>query len=79
MVGVPSFQLHVVNSEFSCSEDIEAADLEAARQQGLRAALGIGVDEVVQGSPFFAAEIRLESDGEMKQRFLVSIGHSLLM
>lgn len=74
---MPIFQLHIANREFKCCEEVEAVDFEAARKEGLKAALGIGAEEVTKGSPFFAAEVRLERDGE-SQRFLVSIGQSPL-
>jgi hypothetical protein len=44
----------------------------------LRAALQIGTEEVCRGSPFFAAEVRIESDGDLRERFLVSMGQSPL-
>jgi hypothetical protein len=75
---VAGFHIHVVNSEFESSSDIDAADGAEARKQALRSALEIGVDEVCKGSPFVGAEVRVELDGELQERFLVSIGQSPL-
>jgi hypothetical protein len=77
--GMPNFEIHVVNSDFDACDEIEANDFEEAARQGLRAALLIGVDELCTGkTPFFGAEIRVESGGEVKQRFMVGMGQSPL-
>jgi hypothetical protein len=75
---VPTFHISVVNSDFDASEELDSATFEDARRNALRAALQIGTDELCNGTPFFGAEIRIELDGELKQRFLVSIGQSPL-
>lgn len=78
MEVVPTFHISVVNSDFDASEELDSATFEDARRNALRAALQIGTDELCNGTPFFGAEIRIELDGELKQRFLVSIGQSPL-
>ena len=75
---MPTFHISVVNSDFDASEELDSATFEDARRNALRAALQIGTDELCNGTPFFGAEIRIELDGELKQRFLVSIGQSPL-
>ena len=72
------FVVHVVNSDFESSSEIEAADAADARNQALRSALAIGVEEVCKGSPFVGAVVRVEADGEVQERFLVSIGQTPL-
>jgi hypothetical protein len=67
-----------VNSDFEAGDDVEAPEFEAAKRQALRAALTIGADEICDGTPFFGAEVRVELDGELKQRFLIGIGQSPL-
>ena len=78
MADVPTFHLRVVNSDFESVDEIEASDFDQAKRKALRAALQIGVDEVCNGSPFFGAEIRLEVDGDLRERFVVGIGQSPL-
>jgi hypothetical protein len=75
---VPSFHIHVVNSDFESSDELDVANFDEARKQALRAALVIGVDEVCKGTSFFGAEVRVEMDGELRERFVVSIGQSPL-
>jgi hypothetical protein len=75
---MPIFQLHIVNSDFSSCGECDADDVRAAQKQGLKAALQMGTDEMCDGSPFFGAEVRVEADGEVKERFLVSMGQSPL-
>lgn len=72
------FQIHVVNSDFTTCNEIEASAIGDARSLALRAALEIGTEDVCKGVTFFGAEVRLELDGETKERFLVSMGHSTL-
>lgn len=78
LVVVPIFQLRVTDSEFTCCEDIDAADLRAAQAQGISAALGIGADYIEKGSSFFGATISVEERGEVKARMVVAIGSALL-
>ena len=68
MVLVPTFQLRVTDSEFTCCEDIDATDLAAAEALGLTAALGIGADHIEKGSAFFGAIIVVEHEGQEKAR-----------
>jgi len=78
LAGMPTYHIRVVNSDFESSNEVDTTDLDAARNKGLRAALEIGADEMCKGVPFFGAEVRVEIDGELKQRFLVGMGQSLL-
>lgn len=73
-----SFQIYIVNSDFACCNDIEAHGPDEAREQALRGALAIGTDEICKGNAYFGAEVRIELDGDTKDRFLVSIGQSRL-
>ena len=73
-----TFRISVVNSTFSAAGDHELSSVEAARKQGIRAALAMGADEVNAGKPFFGAEVRIEDDGKTVSRSLVSIGASPL-
>lgn len=75
---MPSYRIHVINSDYEASNEAELATFDAAKRQALRAALQIGIDEVCNGTPFFGAEVRVELDGELKERFLVSMGQSPL-
>ena len=72
------FQIHVVNSDFTTHNEIDADAIGDAVSLALRAALEIGTEDVCKGVPFFGAEVRVQIDGETKERFLVSMGHSTL-
>ena len=78
MALMPSFQIHVINSDFEARSDVKATDAADARTQALRSALAIGTDEMCRGERFFGAVIRIESDGDLQERFLVSMGQSPL-
>jgi hypothetical protein len=75
---VTTFQLHIVNSDFTADGVFDADNVEAARKQALKGALQIGTDEICKGASFFGAEVHLGTDGELMERFLVSIGQSTL-
>ena len=76
---MPTYKIRVVNSDFEAEEEVYADDLDNARSQGLRGALGIGTDELCKGrNPFFGAEITVEIDGEVRERFVVGMGQSQL-
>jgi hypothetical protein len=75
---MPSFHIHIVNSDFAASDELDASSFDDARSQALKATLQIGTDEMCKGIPFFGAEVRIEANGELRQRFLVSMGQSPL-
>ena len=75
---MPTYRIHVVNSNFKTCAAAKASSLDAARKQALRAALEIGSEEVCKGASFFGAEVCVELDGDVAQRFLVSIGQTPL-
>ena len=73
-----TFRITVINEHFRTCNDHELASVEAARKQGIKAALAIGADEVNSGKPFFGAEVRIEDGDEKFGRFVVSVGVSPL-
>jgi hypothetical protein len=75
---MPSFHIHVVNTEYESSNQIDVPDLDHARAGGLKAALEVGAEELCGGAPFFGAEVRLEMDGEVKERMVIAMGTSRL-
>lgn len=75
---MPTFQLRVTDSEFTCFEDIEAIDLAAAQAQGISAALAIGADHIEKGSAFFGAIVSVDRDGELKAQMVIAIGSARL-
>jgi hypothetical protein len=75
---MPTFFVQVINSDFQASSQVEADDIADAQRQALKSALQIGADEVCKGVPFFGAEIRVELDGQVAERFLVTMGQSPL-
>ena len=76
---MPTYGIRIVNSDFEARNEVEADDLKTARLQALRGALGIGTDEICKGQTgFFGAEVSVEVDGEVQERFVVGIGQSPL-
>jgi len=73
---VQKFKISVVNESFATSEDHEAPSVETARTKALQAALQIGVDEVLRGKNFFAAEVKVQTANELVSRLVVSVGAS---
>ena len=73
-----NFQLSIVNEHFSDTADLEAKDELHAWQNALRSAIHIAADQISHGSPFFAAEVRLESGKKLIGRYVVSVGASPL-
>ena len=72
------FHIRVVNSDFESSNELDAPGHDDARSEAVRAALQIGVEEVCKGSPFFGAEVRIELNGDLSERFMVGMGQSPL-
>lgn len=75
---MPTYRISIVNRDFTATEDIEAADANAARRQALRGALNIGTDEVCDGKSFFGAEITIQADRAAPERLMLAIGTSSL-
>jgi hypothetical protein len=73
---VPNYRITVINQTFRACDDHELPSFDAARQQGIKAALEIGSDEVANGNPFFAAEVLVADGADTLGRFIVSIGAS---
>ena len=69
-----TFRITVINQTFRASNDDEFASLADASRQGIKSALEIGMDEVVNGKPFFGAEIKIEKMDETVGRYIVSVG-----
>lgn len=75
---MPTFRVTVINADFRACEDYDLPSVEAARKQGIKAALAMGMDEVQAGKPFFGAEVRVEDGAETVSRAVVSVGASPL-
>ena len=69
-VSVQRFKISVVNETYATSEDHEAPSVETAGSRALQAALQIGVDEVLGGKNFFAAEVKVEAADELVSRLI---------
>ena len=74
-----TYRISVINQTFRATDQHELPSFEAARIYGFKAALAIGTEEVINGNPFFGAEILVEDGDELLGRFVVSIGASQLM
>lgn len=72
-----TYRICVINRNFSSSEEIEAANPDAARIQAMKGALQIGVDEICEGKMFFAAQVSIEG-GDEPERLVIAIGASPL-
>ena len=75
---MPTFQIRVSNTDYDNSNEIDRSSAQEARAEALKSALQIGVEEVCNGTPFFGAEVRVESDGKVHDRLVVAIGVSPL-
>ena len=75
---MPTYRISVVNKDFEAENSRELASLEIARDQALKGALEIGVAEIGEGKPYFAAEVNIHCDGERLARYVVSVGVSPL-
>ncbi len=75
---MPPFRIIVINESTSAADDHDLSSAEQAQREAIKAALQIGTDEIMNGKPFFGAEAKVEHDGEVLKRFVVSIGVSPL-
>ena len=75
---MPTFRISVINAEFVVRNEHHCATIEAAREEAIRGALQIGTDEIIGGKGFFGAEVVVEDDGQIIDRFVVAIGSSPL-
>lgn len=75
---MPSFHISVINQNFESRNEHDLPTLDLARAEGIKGALQIGVAEVGVDKPFFAAEVRIDCDGEHLGRYVVSVGVSPL-
>jgi hypothetical protein len=75
---MPTYSIHIVNSDFISTNSYEASSAKAARSEALKGALEIGSEEIRQGKSFFGAEIRIEDGGEVVERMMVAVGASAL-
>jgi hypothetical protein len=75
---MPKFCISVVNRTFEASEEQDFPTLEVAQAQAIKSALSIGVAEVGENTPLFAAEVKIDRDGEQLARYFVSVGVSPL-
>lgn len=75
---MPTYSIRIINKDFAACEPVDVENEEAARSQGLKGALQIGVEEVCQGKPFFAAEVSIENAEKTIERMMVAIGTSPL-
>lgn len=73
---MPSFRITITNRDFNSSSEVEAADASAAHNNGIRGALQIGMDEICKGEPFFAAQVTIERDDDLVDRYMVAMGSS---
>lgn len=75
---MPPFRIIVINESISAADDHELSTAEQAQREAIKAALQIGTEEILNGKPFFGAEAKVEHDGEVLKRYVVSIGVSSL-
>ena len=75
---MPRFRIRVINTDFDSSNEIDLPSTDRVRAEALKGALQIGVNEVCDGTPFFGAEVRIESGDEILERLVVAVGVSPL-
>ena len=75
---MPTYRIHVVNSDFKAEEERDCSNIQAAAKHALKGALEIGSEQVLNGETFFGAEVRIDDGNETALRFLVTVGSSPL-
>lgn len=75
---MPPFRITVVNESVTASDEHNLPAAEEAQREAIKAALEIGTEEIIKGKPFFGAEVKVERDSQVVERFVVSIGVSPL-
>ena len=75
---MPTFRITIVDANFTACTEQDLPSLEAAREQGVKAAFAIGVDEVAEEPGVLEAEVRVQSGDSTLGRFLVSMGYCAL-
>jgi hypothetical protein len=75
---MPVFQVHITNNDYESGTDVERDTRDEVRNDAILSAIQIGADEISTGSPFFGAEVRIESGGEVLERMVVAVGISQL-
>lgn len=71
---MPPFRVSILNENFTASYDYELSLAEDARREAMKAALQIGIDEIMNGKSLFGAEAKVERGDKLVERFIVSIG-----
>lgn len=76
---MPTFQIKIVNEDFSATEERELADVDAARREALKGAIAIGAEALYDGKEkLFGAEVSIAEAGQPRVRFVVTVGASPL-
>ncbi len=75
---MPTFHITIINDSFKAANQEDLDDMEAAKQQALRGALEVGVEQLLGGQPIFGAEV-IVADGDVSERFLVMLSTSPLL
>jgi len=73
-----TFSVTIVNQSFRASNNYDLGSLSDANREALKGALQIGAEEVINGKPFFGAEVMIEQGDAVLGRFIVWIGASHL-
>jgi hypothetical protein len=75
---MPKYRISVINEEFTAVEERELPDADAARQEGLRGAIAMGADQIIDGAHMFGAEVSVGEGNKPRRRFVVTVGTSSL-
>lgn len=75
---MPLYRISVTNTHYDACEEQELPSPEAARQEAIKSALQLGIEEVDEAQSFFAAEIRIDEGDRSHGRYIVAIGVSPL-
>ena len=73
------FRIHMINSEFQSCDDSEHDSLEAALKAGIAAAAKVATEAIAAGHQNSAVEIRIEQNGEVVERRVLTFSVSDLM
>lgn len=75
---MPTFNVTVINEDFTASDEHECQSQEVALKQAIKAAITIATDHVAAGKPYFAAEVLIEEDSKRIARYVIGVGASRL-
>jgi hypothetical protein len=73
---MPRFSIHMINSEFESTDDVDYPSLESARKAAIASATSIVAESIGQGEPTSAVEVQIFENDQMVSRQVVTLSVS---